>query len=114
VLVALLVAPSAHWGEWPTSPRHQPDGPSWLLRLVLLTGGMTGVALALRAAPARRGFFQGWLLLAASCNGLAAVVVRWNPQWHVVLVLPVLALLALFRGQGRRVGPSGNKRCLHW
>jgi Glycosyltransferase family 87 len=100
VLVALLVAPSAHWGEWLAALRHQPEGPNWLLRLVLTTAGIAGVALALRAAPSCRRSFQGWLLLAASCNGLGAAVVRWNPQWLVVLVLPVVVLLAVFLVQG--------------
>lgn len=113
VLVALLVAPSAHWGEWLTALRHYPvESPSWLLRLVLLTGGMVGVALALRAAPACRGSFQGWLLLAASCNGLGAAVVPWNPQWHVMLVLPVLALLAVFLGQGAQPWPRRDQAVL--
>jgi hypothetical protein len=44
-------------------------------------------------AAACRDSLLGWLLLAASCNGLAAAVVRWNPQWLAVLALPVLALL---------------------
>ena len=113
MLVARVVAPSAHWGEWLTALRHYPvESPSWLLRLVLLTGGMAGVALALRAAPACRGSFQGWLLLAASCNGLGAAVVRWNPQWHAVLVLPVLVLLALFLGQGAQTWPRWDQAVL--
>jgi Glycosyltransferase family 87 len=112
VLVALLVAPSAHWGEWLTALRHQPDSPNWPLRVVLLIGGLTGVVLAFRAALACRGSFQGWLLLAASCNGLGVAVVRWNPQWHVVLVLPMLALLALFLGQGAQTWPRRDQLVL--
>jgi hypothetical protein len=73
---------------------------------------MAGVALALRAVPACRGSFQGWLLLAASCNGLGAAVVRWNPQWHVVLVLPVLALLAVFLGEGAQAWPRWDQAVL--
>ena len=103
ILVSRLVASSAHWSEWLSSLTRRSDSPGWVLRLVLLSGGIAGVLLGIRAVKGCRRSFEGWLLLAASCNGLGAALVRWNPQWHVVLALPVLILLALFVG---RVGDS--------
>jgi len=95
VVLARLAAPSAHWSDWLATLRDRPEGPAWWVRLALLTGGVAGIAFALRAAASCRDSFEGRLLLAAGCNGLGAAVVLWNPQWHVVLILPVLALLAL-------------------
>jgi hypothetical protein len=95
VVLAHLATPGAHWGEWLTAMRDQPAGPGWQVWLALLIGGIAGIVLTVRAARRCRSSFEGWLLLAASGNGLGAAVVRWNPQWHVVLVLPVLALLVL-------------------
>jgi Glycosyltransferase family 87 len=100
VLLPWLLAPSARWGDWLATVRQQPDGASWPTRLLLLALGLAAVPLALRALRSCRGSLEGWLLLAAGCNGLAAAVVRWNPQWHTVLALPVLALLAAFAGGG--------------
>jgi hypothetical protein len=90
-----LAAPSAHWGDWLATLQDRPEGPGWWARLALLAGGVAGIALALRAAASCQDSLQGRLLLAAACNGLGAAFVLWNPQWHVVLVLPVLALLVL-------------------
>ena len=95
VMLAQLAAPSAHWSDWLATLRDRPEGPAWWVRLALLTGGVAGIAFTLRAAASCRGSFDGRLLLAASCNGLGAAVILWNPQWHVVLILPVLALFAL-------------------
>jgi hypothetical protein len=93
---ALLIAPAARWGDWLAALRYQPDSLNGSLRLVMATGGIAGVALAVRAVRSCRGSIVGWLLLAASCNGLGAAAARWNPQWHAVLALPVLVLLGLF------------------
>jgi hypothetical protein len=93
---ALLLAPSAHWDTWLVALRDKSEGPDGLLRLVMAVSGIIGIALVVRAARSCRGVFEGWLLLAASCNGLGAAVIGWNPQWHAVLALPVLTLLALF------------------
>jgi Glycosyltransferase family 87 len=95
VVLAQLAAPSAHWSDWLATLRDRPEGPAWWVRLALLTGGIAGIAFALRAATSCRDSFVGRLLLAAGCNGLGAAFVLWNPQWHVVLILPVLALLVL-------------------
>lgn len=95
VLVARLAAPSAHWADWLAGLHGRPEGPGALARLVLFAGGVAGIALALRAATFCWESFEGRLLLATACNGLGAAVVLWNPQWHMVLVLPVLALLTL-------------------
>jgi hypothetical protein len=111
VVGALLLAPSAHWGTWLVALRDKAEGPGWLLRLLLAVGGIIGIALAVRAARSCRGAFEGWLLLAASCNGLGSAVIGWNPQWHAVLALPVLALLATFVVQGPDVW-SGREQLL--
>jgi hypothetical protein len=95
VVLARLAAPSALWSDWLATLRDRPEGPDWWVRLALLTGGVAGIAFALRAATTFRDSFEGRLLLAAGCNGLGAAFVLWNPQWHVVLALPVLALLVL-------------------
>jgi Glycosyltransferase family 87 len=95
VLLAWLAAPSAHWADWLAGLHGRPEGPGGLARLALLAGGVAGIALAIRAATFCWDSFEGRLLLAAACNGLGAAVVLWNPQWHVVLALPVLALLTL-------------------
>jgi Glycosyltransferase family 87 len=95
VVLAQLVAPSAHWADWLAGLHGWPGGSGWSARLTLLAGGVAGIAFALRAAASCRDSFQGRLLLAAACNGLGAAIVLWNPQWHVVLILPVLALLVL-------------------
>jgi hypothetical protein len=94
-LLAHLLAPSATWSDWLAGLHGRPEGPGWLARLALFTGGVAGIAFALRAAASCRDSFQGRLLLATACNGLGAAVVLWNPQWHAVLILPVLALLVL-------------------
>jgi hypothetical protein len=95
VLLARQASPSAGWSDWLTALRDQPEGPSGSVRLALLVGGVAGIAFARRAAASCQDSLLGRLLLAASCGGLAAAVVRWNPQWLAVLVLPVLALLVL-------------------
>jgi len=106
VLLARWSSPSAGWSDLLTALRDQPAGPGWSVRLALFAGGVTGIAFALRAAAACRDSLLGWLLLAASCNGLAAAVVRWKSQWLSVLVLPVLALLVLGDPAAWSTGPG--------
>jgi hypothetical protein len=95
VLLARQASPSAGWSDWLTGLRDQPEGPGGSVRLALLVGGVAGIAFACRGAASCRDSLLSWLLLAASCGGLAAAIVRWNRQWLAILVLPVLALLVL-------------------